>query len=210
MSEPLAGPEMTIEEYLTFEERTPVRHEYVSGRVYAMTGATLRHNRIVGNIFARLHAAARGGPCRPYTEAVKLRVASDRVYYPDVLVLCRPHDQEEVLASEPCLLVEVLSPGTARTDRTEKLDAYLRLPTLRAYLIVEQERRAVTRHARDAGGEWQTAVIEDQGDDTTVSFPCPAATLTFAELYEDVALPRPPRRTRLRRLREGVAGAAAP
>lgn len=79
---------LTVQEYLEMEETASVRHEYVGGMVYAMTGATKRHNRITGNVYARLLAAARGGPCRVYVEAVKLRV-EDVIYYPDVMVAPR-------------------------------------------------------------------------------------------------------------------------
>lgn len=70
---------LTIPEYLEMEETASVRHEYVGGMVYAMIGAAKRHNRIIGNISARLLGASRGGPCRVYTEAVKLRVEDRRV-----------------------------------------------------------------------------------------------------------------------------------
>ena len=76
---------LTIDEYLALEESATVRHEYVGGEIFAMVGATKRHNRIIGNIYGRLWGAARCGPCRLYSESVKLRVADDVIYYPDLM-----------------------------------------------------------------------------------------------------------------------------
>ncbi len=175
---------LTFEEYLSFEEASSVRHEYVAGEIYALAGASTRHNRIAGNIFARLWNAARGTGCRVYMETVKLRTPEDLVYYPDVMVVCAPPSGSPLLEREPCLLVEVISPGTRATDRREKLAAYKRIPTLKTYLIVEQERKHVERHWRDAEGAWWRADLLDEG---RVPLPCPELELSLAEIYEGLA-----------------------
>src|SRR5919112_6553213 len=109
---------MSVEEYLRFEDSVPERHELVAGEVYALAGVTPRHNRIAGNIFARLCAAARDGPCRVYMSDVKLRAAEDVIYYPDIMVVvCEPGGEDAGLVHGPCLVIEVTSPSTARVDR---------------------------------------------------------------------------------------------
>ena len=108
------------------------------------------------------------------------------MYYPDVLVACGAQDELSQFAVAPCLVVEVTSPITARTDRREKLDRYRALPTLRAYLVVDQHRRRVTRHWREADGAWRQA--EATGDDV-VPVPCPESELPLDIIYEDVTLP---------------------
>ncbi|MBA2617877.1 MAG: Uma2 family endonuclease, partial [Rubrobacter sp.] len=109
------------------EKTATVRHEYVAGEVYAMTGASRRHNRIAGNVYRRLADAAAGGPCRVYMETVKLRI-EDVFYYPDVMVACGPEPDDPYYEDDPCLVVEVVSPSTETTDRREKLAAYKRIP----------------------------------------------------------------------------------
>src|SRR5215218_7616014 len=126
---------MTVEEYFHFEERSPIKHEYVAGEVYAMSGATARHNLIAGTIFGLLLGAERGGPCRVFINDMRVEVANDRYYYPDVAVVCTPVAELDVVARGPCFVVEVTSPSTARIDRGEKLEAYRRILTLQAYLI---------------------------------------------------------------------------
>jgi Uma2 family endonuclease len=113
---------------------------------------------------------------------VKLRVADDVVYYPDVMVVCTPQ-RDEYVAHAPCLVVEVTSPGTAAVDGREKVGHYRRIPSLRTYLVVDQRRRRVDRHWRDDAGTWWHATIAGGGE---VPVPCPALTLTLDEIYEGV------------------------
>jgi Uma2 family endonuclease len=174
---------LTVEEYLALEETATVKHEYVAGNVYAMVGATKRHNRIGGNIYRRLADAAEGGPCQVYMEAVKLRVASDLIYYPDVMVACEP-DDDPLIENTPCLVVEVTSPNTEMTDRREKLVAYRQIPSLEAYLIVSQDRRWVEHHFRDESGKWQRSDLLEEG---RIMVPCPSgAQLTLDDIYRGI------------------------
>ncbi len=172
---------LTVEEYLKLEESATVRHEYLAGEIHAMVGATKRHNRIIGNISGRLWNAVRGGDCRVYTESVKVRVAEDVIYYPDVMVACGPEDGDPLVEHEPCLIVEVISPRTETTDRREKLAAYKRMPSLEAYLITAQDRRWVERHFRDENGVWQRGDLVDEGE---LPIPCPETKLSLDDIYE--------------------------
>lgn len=182
MAEPTASRDsLTVEEYMKLEESATVRHEYVAGEIHAMTGATRRHNRIAGNIYATLLGAARGSDCRVYVETVKLRAAEDTIYYPDVMVACGPEGNDPVVEDDPCLVVEVASPSTETTDRREKLAAYKRMPGLRAYLIVAQDRRWVEIHVRSEDNLWQRGDLVDEG---RFSVPCPETSLTLTEIYE--------------------------
>jgi Uma2 family endonuclease len=176
---------LTLEEYLAFEEESPIRHEYVAGEVYAMSGPTTRHNTVSLNIHRHLHAAARRRGCRVFVEAIKLHIF-DRVYYPDVMVACGDAAEVELIVEEPSLVVEVTSPSTRATDRREKLEAYMRVASLRLYLIVDQRRKHVIVYARDAAGEWLRDEIDGDG---AIEIPFLDATLALADIYEDVKLP---------------------
>src|SRR4051794_3228772 len=108
-NESLARGPLSLEEFLAFENGAPQRHEFVRGRVFAMSGTTARHNTIVKNIDRKLTAAARGGPCKVYVIDLKVLAASDRVYYPDAVVVCTPHDDLTLMFEAPCLVLEVTS-----------------------------------------------------------------------------------------------------
>lgn len=163
------------------EEASPTRHEYVAGQVYALAGATQRHNRIAMNIAAQLWAAAREGDCRVYGGEMRLRIANDAVYYPDVQVDCDPSDTEPLFTTKPCVVVEVLSPITQSIDLREKLLVYQSIKSLRAYFIVYQDEQRVVRHYRAEGDAWFVAL---HFSDSTVPFPWPELALPVAQIYQ--------------------------
>ncbi len=172
---------LTIEEYLALEETATVKHEYVAGTVHAMVGTTKRHNTIAGNIFARLWNVSRGGLCRVYASDVKVRI-EDVIYYPDVMVACGPEGDDPLVEDAPCLIVEVTSPSTESIDRREKMLNYRKIPSLQAYLIVDQDRRWIERQWRDEGGEWH----QGGPDQSSMPVPCPETTLPLDEVYENL------------------------
>lgn len=174
---------LAVEEYLELEKESSVRHEYVGGQIFAFAGATEPHNLIVVNLIARLHTAARGTPCRVYPGGMLLRAAEDAYYYPDVMTVCGPEDANITFKSRPCTVFEVLSPSTSSADRREKLLAYKRIPSLKAYIIVYQDEMRVETIARDANGAWWESEVADEGN---VLVRCPELQLTLAEIYEDV------------------------
>ena len=171
---------LAIKEYLKLEETATVKHEYVAGTIHAMVGTTKRHNRIALSIATRLLGAARGGPCRVYASDVKVRV-EDVIYYPDVMVACGPEDEDPLVEHNPCLIVEVTSPSTESIDRREKALNYRKIPTLQAYLIVDQNRPWIERHWRDEEGNWRQGGL-DQG---SMPVPCPETSLSLNEVYEN-------------------------
>ena len=162
---PKAADWISPEEYLEGERSAEVRHEYVDGRVYAKAGASGDHNRIAWNIFAELRERLRGHRCEPFINDMKVRIPpafADVYYYPDVLFACDPTDNARYFRERPTVIIEVLSTETERTDRREKAIAYRHIPTVEAYVLVEQERMAATLLRRTEPG-WQSEVIEGPG-----------------------------------------------
>jgi Uma2 family endonuclease len=178
---------MTLDEFLRFENGHPGRHEFVAGEVFAMSGGTLRHSQIIQNISFVFMTRTRGGPCCVHSNIVMVQVGDDRIYYPDVLLLCTRLPGDTLVVREPTVIVEVTSPSTSRADRGDKLDGYRRLTSLGTYLIVDQRRRRVDRHWRDRDGSWQW---EQYLVDGSVPIPRLDAPLTLDEIYDGVDLPR--------------------
>lgn len=187
MSElPIRDGTLSVDAFLRREVRARVRHEYVAGHVYAMTGTTVRHNKIVMNVASALRTAGGGGPCQTFVNDMMVRVGDDRLYYPDVVVTCVPLDDDAIYLREPCVIVEVTSPSTRATDRREKLVAYREVPTLRAYLIVDHRRRRVEVYGRDNASAWRPVEVVGTG---AIAVPCPATSLALDDVYAGVALP---------------------
>ena len=132
---------LSPEAYLEAEQLRDVRHEYLGGKLYAMAGASDRHNIIAGNIFGELRTQLRGKTCRAYINDMKVRTeAKGRTifYYPDVMVACRKDEPSAFYKTEPRVLFEVVSRSTEETDRREKYFAYTSMPSVLTYVIVEQ------------------------------------------------------------------------
>jgi Uma2 family endonuclease len=179
---------VSVEEYLAGELTSPVKHEYLGGVVYAMAGAANAHNVIVMNIGARLHARLRGTPCRPYNSDTKIRIrlpAHTRFYYPDVSIICRPNAPSESFQDEPAVIVEVQSDSTRRIDEGEKRDAYLTIPSLQIYLLVEQDSPAVVAFRR-SGHEFVREVYH--GLEAVIPLEEISTSLQLNEIYEGVAI----------------------
>lgn len=178
---------LSVEDYLAGELASPVRHEYVGGAVYAMAGARITHNRISMNAAVAIGRSLRGRPCQPYGPDMKIRVRlarETRFYYPDLSVVCRSNPGDALFQDEPVVLVEVVSQSTRRVDEGEKKEAYLGIPSLQAYLLVEQSSPAVVVHRRGLEGGFVREV--HTGLESVVSLPEIGTSLALAELYEDV------------------------
>jgi Uma2 family endonuclease len=184
---PLApGVLISVAEYLATELDSPVKREYVGGHVYMMSGARIRHNVIAANILAFLHFRLRGKQCQPFNSDTKVHIvlpSEVRFYYPDVQVVCRSNPMDDVFQDEPVLVAEVLSRSTRRVDEGEKRDAYLAIPSLRTYLLVEQESATVTVFRRTEQGFVREV---HQGLQAVIPLHEIETELPLAEVYERV------------------------
>jgi len=178
------GP-VSPEEYLEFEEAAAIRHEYVDGYVYAMSGATKRHNLITLNLYVSIRPKAQEKNCLIFVLDVKLHVRmgnKEFFYYPDLVVSCDPEDRDPLLIERPCLIAEVSSPSTVRIDRFEKFFVYTRIPSLREYLVLSQDRpeAVIYRRARD----WEEETYTRPED--RIALECLETELTLGEIYAGV------------------------
>jgi Uma2 family endonuclease len=178
------------EEYLDGERFANVRHEFVDGRVYAMAGSSDDHNRIAGNIFVALHERLRGKPCEPFINDMKVKIPprfADVFYYPDVVIACDATDNARYYRERPSFIFEVLSPETENTDRREKAIAYRQIPTVEAYVLVEQQRIAATVLRRAEEG-WTFENLE--GPEAILRLESLGVAISLGRFYERTSLVR--------------------
>jgi Uma2 family endonuclease len=177
-------PSMTPQEYFAFEENTPLKHEFLDGVVYAMVGASIRHNTISLNIAVALRAKKPRG-CEVFISDVKLKVkhaAGEFYYYPDVVVSCSQSDRDPLFREQPALLIEVASPSTVRIDREEKLNAYQQIPSLSEYVIVGQDQPLIEIYRRR--NNWAREVLKPDED---LALESVTITLSRAQIYEEIS-----------------------
>lgn len=179
---------LSVAQYLEDEQRTDIRHEYLAGEIVAMGGASDRHGLIAGSLHALLLPHARRKGCQLFIADMKVRIEHEGetwFYYPDLVLACNPADRASpYFRSNPCMLVEVLSPSTEQIDTREKLLAYRLLPDLRSYLLLRQDRVQADLYQRGADGRWQHQRLFSLDDQLVLD--CVDATLSLRDVYADV------------------------
>jgi Uma2 family endonuclease len=183
---------LTEKEYLELEANSPVKHEYLDGFVYAMGGGTLSHDILQNNLAEILPAQLRPAGCRAFGPDYAVRLTAEgnkdtRYYYPDKIISCDATDWRSTWMERPGVIFEILSGSTRQVDGREKRAAYLKLPSLQAYIRIEQDEPLVIVEFRTGEG-WHQALV--QGLDAVISLEKPAIRIPMAELYRDVPLLR--------------------
>lgn len=130
------------EQYLEDEKIREIKHEYVNGEVYAMSGASRTHNLISGNMYTELGLHLRGTRCNPFIADMKVKISNrynSNFFYPDVVVACDDENGHDYYTEKPLIIVEVLSKSTRRYDKALKFNAYVTIPSLQEYVLIEQD-----------------------------------------------------------------------
>lgn len=193
MRVPKLKTKISVEEYLDGEKRSRERHEFVSGEIFAMAGASERHHRISLNLATLLDRHLADADCDVFMAEMRLRTFEDDFYYPDVFVSCENNPASEYYREEAILVFEVTSPSTGQIDRREKLKAYQVMPSVREYVLIEQDRKHIELHRRQPDGKWIT-YIYNVNDDEAIEFQSIGLTTDLDSIYSRVKFPPDNRR----------------
>jgi Uma2 family endonuclease len=177
---------MRAEEYLAFDRSAPIKHQLWDGEVFAMSGASLAHNRVVRNLVRHLGNALEGMGCEVLPSDMRVRIGAGlRYVYPDVTLVCGPPQLEgeaDVLCN-PNLVVEVLSPSTEAFDRGDKFVGYRSLPSVLEVVLVSQAERRVECYTRQLDDSW---ILREHTGDASLSLG--PVMLTLDQIYEGVEI----------------------
>lgn len=181
---------LTPEEYLAIERKAESKSEYINGEIVAMTGASRQHNLIVVNIAGELRQQLRGRPCEIYSNDMRVRIPSTRLYtYPDLVVVCgEPQFEDDYLDTllNPTLIIEVLSESTEGYDRGKKFGFYRTIPSLAEYLLIAQDEQRVEQYAKQPDGRW--LLSEYRSTDDVAELASIQCQLALTEVYDKVVL----------------------
>lgn len=176
----------SVVEYLELEENSSMAYEYVAGQVYAMAEPSQTHEIITTNLRMAIHAHLHGQPCRAHSaeRRILFKIRGDDVAYrPDVWVGCgEKRNAQGVIIGEPRLVIEVLSPSTARIDRREKTANYREIPSLEECILVAQKNALVTIYRR--AEEWNRIVLNSR--DGVLELRSIGLALPLTQVYEGV------------------------
>lgn len=178
--------QMTVEEYIAFDEATDVRYEYIDGEIIPMTGGTLYHALIMANVTGVLWQLLKGSDCRVISSDMRNRVNPTRYVYPDFSVVCGQPvtDERAVNLWNPTLVGEVTSPSSIDRDRGEKRRYYQSIASLQIYLVIDQHRVWVELYERQDVG-WRRREYRDL--EATVPLKILDCDLPLAEIYAGIS-----------------------
>ena len=169
------------EDYLQGELESEIKHEYVDGQVYAMTGGTDNHVRISGDVFRKIQNFLTGKECEAFQSDMKVRIPDGKYRYPDVMVVCDETSKSNLYKECPVIIVEVLSSSTRKNDTTKKMLEYFSIPTLKEYVLIEQDYVDVAVLRQENGWRTEHFYLGDEVTFNSIGF-----TISVEEIYERV------------------------
>lgn len=173
---------ITESEYLKGELTSEVKHEYNNGHVYAMAGASKNHGRITTNVLAGFHRKLAGSQCEPFGSDMKVKTPTGQFRYPDVLVTCdNTFIDNGYVTQTPLIIVEVISHSTRKIDEQIKRLEYINIPTLKEYVLIEQDYVDITIFRKSDGWQPTHYFLGEE-----VPFESVDVILTVEEIYHRV------------------------
>ena len=169
------------EEYFLFEEKSELKHELINENLYEMSGASIIHNEISGNIYLLLRNLLKGDKWKIFFEGVKVHAPNGNYFYPDVCVSLP--NTTRYFTEYPILIVEVLSETTRSFDLTDKFIQYRKIETLEYYLCVEPEQQVVIFNFKNENGEWMTETFTK--DESVINLPKLNISFSVKDVYQD-------------------------
>jgi Uma2 family endonuclease len=179
---------ITEKEYLTAERLAIQKHEYFKGEIFAMSDKSLAHNEIFANTLGGLMHQLKGTSCRPYGSDFRLNIPKNTLYtYPDISIYCsEPEtlDAEEDTATNPTVIIEILSPSTRNYDQGEKFTLFREIDSLKEYILIDSQTVKVIKHSKNEDGSW--LLVEYKSIENSFFIQSIAVELSLVDLYENV------------------------
>ena len=149
---------ISAEDYLVEERDAFEKHEYYQGEVFAMRGASLRHNKIFSNLFGDLAHKLKGKSFQPFGSDLRIHIPKNTLYtYPDISIICgEPNltDGKFDTATSPSVIIELLSKSTRNYDKGDKFTLYRDIDSLQEYILIDSEKIYVEKHIRNSDKSW--------------------------------------------------------
>lgn len=176
-------------EYLAVERNAFEKHEFYQGEVFAMSGASLKHNKIFSRIFGELASKLKGKNCMPFGSDLRIHIPKNTLYtYPDISIVCGETECTDNFFDtvlNPSVIIELLSKSTRNYDKGEKFSLYRDIDSLQEYILIDTERINVEKHIRNHDNSWQLTEFKSLED----SFLINTVDLSIAlnDIYEGIS-----------------------
>ena len=180
-------PHYTVEEYVELLKDSPVKLEYVDGQIYAMAGGTPTHSLISANITRELGNELKGKPCRAYNADLEIGISWSRYLFADASVVCGPVETFDIhknAVRNPTVIIEVMSDSTKGYNKDKKFFLYQQIPTLREYVLIDQDEPIVIVHFKTDTNLWRYTAYQKL--DEMVRFESINVEISMNDIYDGV------------------------
>lgn len=176
------------EEYLERERNALVKHEYYDGEIFAMSGASANHNQVYSNLFGEIFYRLKGKGCKPYGSDLRIHIPKNTLYtYPDISIICgdmKLTDDKFDTATNPSVIIELLSQSTRNYDRIEKFSLYRDIDTLKEYILVDTQKIHIEKYIRNSDHTWQ--LFDHNSIQDTLTISSVNISIPIADIYVDL------------------------
>lgn len=182
-------PIYNADQYLALEQGAEYRSQFYFGEIFAMAGASRRHNVVAANVLANIHPQLKGRSYEVYQNDMRVKVHPDFYTYPDIVIVCGEPEIERKNGENllnPTVLIEVLSPSTEKFDRGDKFRFYRLMPSLREYVLVSQDRVNIEHYFRQEDNSWLFTALNEEGD--VLELPSVSCLVNVRDIYDKVDL----------------------
>ena len=164
---------LSPEEYLAAERKAVEKHELMNGKIITMTGASLKHNQIVGNLIGSIHGFIKGKGCRVFPSDLRVNIPSTNSFtYPDLTIVCgEPELLDEHFDNllNPSVIIEVLSPSTESYDRGNKFFTYQQISSLKEYILIDSASIKIQSITKKDDGLWKFQTLTNLAESLLIS-----------------------------------------
>lgn len=179
---------LTAAEYLEAERKATGKHELMNGKIITMTGASLKHNRIVSNLIIEIGSILKGKSCEVFPSDMRVNIPSSNSFtYPDLTIVCgKPELLDDHFDNllNPTVIIEVLSPSTESYDRGNKFFTYQQIPSFKEYILVDSTSLTIQTIVKKDDGLWQFAAITNPA--STLTIHSISQTILVSDVYDGV------------------------
>lgn len=184
------GNNISPQDYLAWERLQPYKSEYVGGKVIAMAGASIKHNKILSNLLGAVQPFLKGKPCDIYPSDLRVLVKSkDAYFYPDATIVCGElelSDEFKDTIKNPAVIVEILSPSTSDYDLGRKFFYYMQIESFKEYITIDTVSLQVRIGRKQNNGAWlfsEYNTIDDTFIIESIGF-----TISLQDVYQDAMM----------------------
>lgn len=177
----------TTEDYVMAERQSPAKNEFLNGRVIGRSSSNRWHNLIVSNTAVAIGSRVHGAKSDLYIGNMRVILRNNFVCYPDIVVVNGEPafgDQNGDLLLNPTVVIEIISQSTNTLDKTQKVEAFLAMDSIRECILVKEDEMRIEHYAKQNAKQWIYKIYNERDD--VMSMESINCKVSLAEIYAQI------------------------